>query len=133
MDDSSLIGSFRNKDHKKDIALIYVGFAYWLGIAQDFYYGVEYLLDLLRNQEATGSFPFMFGWTAIMLWGVAKPVERRAVLLLTGVLAVLMLIENLVLLSAGKLEGNPYVPIGGALLWLSAYVVAGRSRKEGKR
>ncbi|MFX0069761.1 MAG: hypothetical protein ACFFAO_01595 [Candidatus Hermodarchaeota archaeon] len=120
----SLINSYRNKDYQKLIALIYIYFSYWLGIIQDFYYGVMYFLNIINNQEISGSFPFMFGWTAIMFWGVLKPIERRATLFLTGLLVSFMVVQNFLLLSISKFEGNPYIQIFGALLWFSAYAIA---------
>lgn len=119
------INSFRKQDYKTVIALIYIYFAYWLGIIQDLYYGVKYLSHLFANQEISGSFPFMLGWTAFMFWGVLKPIERRATLFLTGLLVTLMFVENIVLFSMSKFNGNPYLPIFGALLWFSAYFTAG--------
>ncbi len=132
-DKISLINTIRNKNYRKTIALIYIYFSYWLGIIQDFYYGMVYLLNTINNQEVSGSFPFMFGWAALMFWGVLKPIERRATLFLTVLLVILMLARNMLLLSISKFEGNPYIPILGALLWFSAYFIANYINKEEKK
>jgi hypothetical protein len=125
-----LIACWRTGNYKMRAVLIYVFFAYWLGIAQDFYYGIVYLSRLVSLQEARGSFPFMFGWTSVMIWGVMKPVERRIALFLTGLLVVFMLVENLILLACLKYVSNPLMPIAGAFLWFSSYWIAGRICRE---
>ncbi len=125
-----LISCLRSGNYRMLAALIYVYFAYWFGIAQDFYYGIVYLSRLVSNQETQGSFPFMFGWTSAMIWGVMKPVERRVTLFLTGLLVTFMLAENLILLSFSKHVSNPLMPIAGAFLWFSSYWIAGRICKE---
>jgi hypothetical protein len=101
---------------KKIFIVIYIYLAFWLGIIQDFYFGVEYLLNLFQKKAIIGSFPFMFGWTAIMLWGFLKPIERRATLLLTGILVTFMFAEKLILSFLTKYDGNSYIHILGMLL-----------------
>jgi len=66
----------------------------------------------------------MFGWTAIMLWGFLKPIERRATLLLTGILVTFMFAEKLILSFLTKYDGNSYIHILGMLLWFSSYFLA---------
>jgi len=132
-DKISLIITIHNKDYKKAVALIYIYFSYWLGIIQDFYYGMVYLLNTINNKEVSGSFPFMFGWTALMFWGVLKPIERRITLFLTGLLVSFMFVRNLLLLSLSKFEGNPYIQLFGAFLWFSAYFIANYINKKEKK
>jgi hypothetical protein len=67
-----------------------------------------------------GSFPFMFVCTALMFWGVLKPIERRATLFLTGLLGTFMVAEKTSLAFLLKSEGYLYMQMFGAFLWFSA-------------
>ncbi len=112
--------------------LAFVFFAYGLGVIQDAYYGVRYLINLIQGGRREGSFPFMLGWTFLMLWGIRRPLERRIVLLLTAVLVVFMFVEDLVQFAAGTLQGFPFVRIAGIALWMSGYFAACALNGHGK-
>lgn len=125
-----LIKSLNEKKHKIFFSLLYIYFAYLLGIIQDLYYGIKYFMLILLNHDIRGSFPFMLGWTALMLWGIIKPIERRIVLLLTSLLVTFMFIENILMFSYSNSDGNPFIKLTGILLWFSAYMISNRISKE---
>ncbi len=126
----SIIDLVKDKKYKFAFSVIYILFAYWLGILQDFYYAVIYFFSLVSKHKVEGSFPFMLGWTILMLWGVVKPLERRWILMLTSVLVLFMFIEKLVLFVSGENREFPFVNIMGILLWSSSYFLAGLLLKK---
>lgn len=121
----SIIYLIREKEYKFAFLAIYILFAYWLGILQDFYYAAIYFGDLISKQKGEGSFPFMLGWTILMLWGVMKPFERRIVLILTSALVSFMFIEKLILFINDESGEFPFVKVLGILLWSTSYFGAG--------
>lgn len=98
--------------------MFWIKIAYWLGIAADALWVVGLLFPpvfrvLVGNPEFVpdaqvraimwigGS--LMAGWTLLLIWGVIKPIERRAVILLTAFPVVFgMFVVTLV----GLLGGN---------------------------
>lgn len=125
-----LIKSLSEKKYNIFFALLYIYFAYLLGIIQDLYYGMKYFILILQNHDISGSFAFMLGWTALMLWGIIKPIERRIVLLLTSLLVTFMFIENILIFSFSKFDGNPFIKLIGVLLWFSTFMISNRISKE---
>jgi hypothetical protein len=121
----SIIDLAKAKKYKLAFYVIFILFAYWLGILQDFYYAAIYFIVLISTHKVEGSFPFMLGWTILMLWGVVKPLERRWVLLLTSALVLFMFIEKLILFVSGENGEFPFINIIGILLWSSSYFLAG--------
>lgn len=59
-----------------------------------------------RDAAAIGA-ALMAGWTALLVWGVLRPVERRGVLLLAAFPVVLGLIAAGIYAVAGGLVGVP--------------------------
>ncbi len=76
----------------------------------------------------------MFGWTALLVWGLLKPIERRGVLLLTVVPVVSMIvIFNIVAI----VQGNVFWSIGRLLppaiviiLLIIGYILAHLTAKK---
>jgi hypothetical protein len=120
-----IIDLVKDKKFKLAFSLFFILFAYWLGILQDFYYAAIYFIILISTHKVEGSFPFMLGWTILMLWGVIKPLERRWVLLLTSALVLFMFIEKVILFVGGENREFPFINIIGFLLWSSSYYLAG--------
>jgi hypothetical protein len=79
----------------------------------------------------------MLGWTFLLLWGSFKPVERRAILLLTVCPVLLGLVIALVHFGlSGTVEAQYLIPlwIFYALiipLYIVAYSIAGKSLSKG--
>jgi hypothetical protein len=75
--------------------------------------------------------PLMAGWTVLLLWGLADPVERRSLLLITVVPVVLGLMLNDTvahgqgLLRSGPLWATRILQIGLIALFVTAYVSSG--------
>jgi len=127
---TNFIGIQSNKEIKY---YIFIVFAYLIGIIQDLFLGVRYLLDIWRRIELTGSFPFMTAWGLLMIWGLKKPIERKAVLLFTCILVLFMFIEEI---SLSYLQENlkiPLIRIFGILLWGIAYAFCWKIEKECER
>ena len=119
--------------------------SYWLGAAADAVVGVgmvypPLLATMLRLEETPTSVAtrsalysgaaLMFGWTALLIWGSLRPVERKGILALTVFPVILGL-------ALGNLYGyvTGYIPSASAIsIWafqlflvsvfLSAYFLA---------
>ena len=69
------------------VAMVYMPLWAWILKLEDFSPSLRYQVDLGIGAA------LMFGWTALLVWGAQRPVERRGVLLLaafpvvTGILA----------------------------------------------
>ena len=67
----------------------------------------------------------MAGWTALLLWGIHRPVERRGVILLTVFPVILGLIGSSVFAAAsGLVAMSRITPILGLQVLLGAFFVA---------
>ncbi len=106
-----------------------------LGI-KDFHPGVEYRYAMYTAAA------LMLGWTGLLVWAFFSPVERRAVMLLTGVPVVLGLIAAGVYGVAAKFISlsslMPFLLVQALLLslFLVSYRMTGgarRERDEGRR
>ena len=90
---------------------------YWIGIILDALVGIDILQTIVIGQSVGIFVPqltegimyleiqvavFMFGWTALLYWGVRDPINRRVLLLLTAFpIVVGLLLSNMYLLLIG--------------------------------
>lgn len=130
--------------------MFWIKFPYWLGIGADALWAVGLLVPtvfglLTGNPDFNSDLQvrlimgiggsLMTGWTALLIWALRQPIERRFVILLTAFPVVFgMFIVALV----GFLDGNT------ANIWLLAkttilfvtmvtsYILAGKTAKEKK-
>jgi hypothetical protein len=131
---------------KKRLFLIRI--AYWLGIGADALWAVGLLFPqiygvLIGNPDFNPDLQtriimgiggtLMTGWTFLLLWAVRKPIERRAVILLTAFPVVCGLF---IVALIGVLDGNTFtiwILIKSAILIISmvtSYILAGKIAKE---
>lgn len=125
--------------------LAYVRFAYWFGAIFDGAMVVPLLVPSVagamlgiarfspgvdfRYASMVGA-ALMAGWTALLLWGVMRPVERRGVLLLTAAPVVVGLIASGAYAVSAGLVALPYMmPIfisqaTGVAVFTTAYTIA---------
>jgi hypothetical protein len=94
-------------------------------------------------EEFTGVYYFamgmgaslMLGWTLLLIWAYQKPLERRGVLLLTGVVVLGIITAQIALISLG------YLPVGrfvvsfvlqavALILFWGGYIVSGRAEAK---
>lgn len=84
--------------------LFFVRFTYWYGAILDFLVFLDMLISVLfefsiampiistdmayKYQTAIGAI-LMLGWTILLIWADQKPIERKDILLLTGIPVVL--------------------------------------------
>ena len=96
-----------------------------LGVS-DFHPGPDY------RYAAAVAAALMAGWTALLVWGVIRPVERRGVLMLTAVPVVVGLVAAGGYAVSARFVSLPYMlPIfafqaAGIAVFLSAYALAPR-------
>lgn len=90
---------------------------YWVGIILDALVGIDILQSFVTGNSIGIYVPpitegityleiqvavFMFGWTALLYWGVRDPINRRALLLMTAFPVVLgLLTSNMYVLLIG--------------------------------
>jgi len=104
------------KGKNRNLFLIII--AYWLGIGADAFWAIvllfpklfgilfglsDYNPDLQTRLILGIGGTLMTGWTFLLLWAVRKPIERRAVILLTAFPVVFGLF---IVALIGYLEGN---------------------------
>ena len=108
--------------------ILFLRLSYWIGALVDFIVGIAMVFpDIFSFVEGLSSFSpgadylfamgmgasLMFGWTALLLWGDRKPVERKGILLLT-------IIPVMVGIYATRLYGltTGFVNLGGSIISL---------------
>jgi len=121
------------QNDKEIMYYIFIILAYLIGIVQDLFLGARYLFDIWRRIELNGSFPFMTAWGLLMIWGFKKPIERKAVLLLTCILVLFMFIEEISLTCLQENLKIPLIRVFGILLWGIAYAFCLKIEKERER
>ena len=101
-----------------------IRFTCWLGAIIDVLAGVQFLLPRsatvfgFEGQRPPGAVGLpaitaavlMFGFTAILVWAQARPIERRAVLLITLAVIVSLAVVNLVAGCTGVRPWNRLLP-----------------------
>ena len=134
------------KEQNRKLFLIKI--AFWLGIGADAFWAVvllfpkfygilfglsDYNPDLQTRLILGIGGTLMTGWTFLLLWAVRKPIERRAVILLTAFPVVFgMFIVALI----GYLEGNAsniWILIKTVILFMSmvlSYILASNMNKD---
>ncbi len=126
--------------------LLFVRFVYWLGVLLDAGAAILLMFPSLNARfsgwdsfdlsaafvSTTGTAAaLMWGWTALLAWGSHRPVERRALLLLTAVPVLVGMITTRVLeaRSAGGLWPSNFVQPVLFILFLAAFFIAGHLRQ----
>jgi hypothetical protein len=125
--------------------LTYLRFAYWFGAVLDGLMVVPLLFPSVGaamlglvdfhpgpdyRYAAALAASLMAGWTALLVWGVFRPVERRGVLLLTACPVVVgLLAAGGYAVAAGFVRASFMLPIfasqvAGIAIFVSAYLVA---------
>ena len=134
------------KEHNRKLFLIKI--AYWLGIGADAFWAVvllspkfygilfglsDYNPDLQTRLILGIGGTLMTGWTFLLLWAVRKPIERRAVILLT---AFPVVFGMFIIALIGYLEGNAsniWILIKTVILFMSmvlSYILASNMNKD---
>ncbi len=127
-----------------DRRIVWVRFAYWLGIIGDLVAAVFMLFPQLDkgsfNSGVISNAVFalgarrgahlMIGWTALLLWADRKPVERKDILLITlcpveaGRLVYLIYARVAGFISSGQLISNLIVETAFIAFFLLGYLKA---------
>jgi len=127
-----------------------IKFAYWLGIAADALWAVALLFPsvfgiLLGNPEfnpdmqtrlimgIAGS--LMTGWTLLLFWAVQKPIERRAVSLLTAFPVVVGILTVTLIGYFDGNTGNIWILAKTIILMISmitSFILSGKMEKKTK-
>lgn len=132
-------------DTTKSSIIVYIRFCYWLGAVLDLISAMLYLfpsilLKQLGIDNTLITFPtryvlgnasaLMFGWTALLIWAVQKPIQRKAVLLLTVFPVVSGLFLSALYLASidniDKIKVTPLIvlPLSIGFLYILAYYLA---------
>ena len=120
-----------------------IKFPYWLGIAADALWAAALLYppifgvltgvddfspDWTMQSIMTIGGILMAGWTALLLWAVRRPIERRFVILLTSIVVAALLV--LALVNVVKGNTNEYWILIKCLVlfvaMLTSYSLAGK-------
>ena len=117
--------------------------SYWAGAVADAVIGIVMLIPG-RMGETEFAYPMglaaalMFGWTVLLIWADRKPVERKAILLITVFPVITgLLLSGIYAVATGLLPASKILPhsvVGVTLiiLMLFSYVNArGLRREEG--
>lgn len=122
--------------------------AYWLGIGADALWAVALLFPkifgiLTGQPDFNPDLPIrlimgiggslMTGWTFLLFWGVKKPIERRAVILLTAFPVVFGLSIVAFIGFLGGNTSNIWILIKNSILIVSmvtSYIFAGNTPEE---
>jgi hypothetical protein len=91
-------------------SIVFLRIAYWIGIIADAYMAIKLLLipynsNLPFSPEMETVSSLMIGWTILLIWADRKPIERRAILLLT-IMMIIGRISILVVVLANKISLN---------------------------
>jgi hypothetical protein len=139
--------------------IMFIKAIYWIGVVLDALFALEMTLITVFGVTspltsiytlpnlATISLPYryamgiaaamMWGWTALLIWGVQDPLERRGVLILTAfpVISGLMFsnvfagLNNLISSSSQLLRPTIFIVL--FLMFASAYFIANQVHKRG--
>ena len=128
--------------------LFFIKLAYWMGIVADAAWAIALIFPqvfsiLTGRPDFNPDLEFrlvmgigaslMTGWTFLLLWAVRKPIERRAVILLTAFPVVFgMFIIALVGVLYGNVS-NIWILVKTTILFISmitSYLLANRMSKE---
>ncbi|MFX1507567.1 MAG: hypothetical protein ACFFDC_15895 [Promethearchaeota archaeon] len=137
-------------DEKTIILLIRT--IYWIGVVLDALFALDMMVialfavmtplsSIYTLPELIGiGFPYQFalgiastmmwGWTALLIWGVQKPLERKGILLLTAFPVITgLMISNILaglngLISSSSLIIRPGVYLGLLVMFASGYFLA---------
>ena len=128
--------------------LFFIKFSYWLGIAADALWAFALLVPLVfglllgypefnpdiqvRLIMGIGS-SLMMGWTFLLIWAVRKPIERRAVSLLTAFPVVFGLFIVTLIGFLGGNTSNIWLLIKTTILFIcmiTSYIFAEKISKQ---
>jgi hypothetical protein len=102
-----------NGNQIENLSIRFLKWSFAIGAIADFAVGVNWLLitigydipNFISSFSGSGtdyrfamyiSTMFMFGWTAIMIWGFLKPLERSGLLMITVALLALSIVIELI-------------------------------------
>lgn len=124
--------------------------AYWLGVGADALWAVAlFVPPLFGLLTGTPGFnpdvqvriimgiggSLMTGWTFLLLWAVRKPIERRAVILLTAFPVVFGMFVLMLIGLLGGVTSNIWILVKTTILLIfmvNSYIMAGRMETENR-
>jgi preprotein translocase subunit SecF len=138
---------------KLDKGIIFIRFAYWIGAIMNLLVAISMTLYVFFELNIGMDFPdanlenrymlvagmaLMWGWTALLIWGDRKPVERKMLLLLTAMpVVILYFVGDLVLFLQGAGDPNiasfviiQSIRIVLLSIFISSYFIAWKKAKK---
>jgi hypothetical protein len=132
------------------IRMFLIKIAYWLGVGADALWAVAlFVPPLFGLLTGTPGFnpdvqvriimgiggSLMTGWTFLLLWAVRKPIERRAVILLTAFPVVFGMFVLMLIGLLGGVTSNIWILVKTTILLIfmvNSYIMAGRMETENR-